>query len=206
MFFKGGPVCRGSLGLATLFQLLGLGNLTLDFLDKSRQVGLGRGNGVLGILHAGEQAVGDLERMLGIADNTHERALLAGGLGLEFAAAVEELLGLGEGDLRHVRVVGDGGQRLLGVGPTEGGQQGAGLRQTAAQVHRAAGKFIQLGAGIDEQVTHVREVRCLLVQCIVGLTAGGDDLNEHLAALSGGLRQVVVELLLQLEGLLQGQR
>lgn len=72
-----------------------------------------------------------------------------------------------------------------------------------ADVHGALGQLVELRVGVDEQVAHLGKVGGLGIEGVVSLPTGGDDFDEHLAALRLGLRDGVIQALLQGKGLLQ---
>ena len=143
--------------------------------------------------------------MLDIANKPHQRALLAGRLGLDPAGLVEQFLGLIEGRGGKLGVIGDGGEHVLVIIALQAGQRGLGLRQAGAQAHGALGELVQLFIGMDEQISHLGKLFGLRIQGVIGLAAGGDDFYQHLAALGRGLRHGIIQALAQVEGLLQGR-
>ena len=155
------------------------------------------------MLDAGKEAVCHLDGVLGLADEGHQAALLAGRCRGEFTATVELLFRLAHGDFCHVWVIGDGVQRARVV-LLQLCQNLLGLRDAGAHVHAAAREFVQFGIGVDQQIAHGGEIRGLGIQGIIGLATRGDDLDEHLAALGLGFWRGVVKPALHSKGLLQG--
>ena len=82
------PIRGGSLSLALALEFAGLVDLALDLGDKRLEVATGGGDILLGVFHAGNEAVRHFAGVLDIANKSHERALLAGRLLLDLPGLV----------------------------------------------------------------------------------------------------------------------
>ena len=199
------PIRGGSLGLALALELTGFVDLARDLGNEGLEVAAGGGDILLGVFHAGNEAIRHLAGVLDIANKSHQRALLAGRLGLDPTGLVEQLLGLIERSGGKLGVIGNGGEHVLVIVGLQAGQRGLGLRQAGAQAHGALGELVQLFIGVDEQIAHLGKLLGLRIEGIIGLAAGRDDFYQHLAALGRGLRHGIIQALAQVEGLLQGR-
>ena len=201
---EGVPVSLGALLHAAALELFRFLDFPGDLFDQRLQALL-RGDDVLvGVLHAHQQGVGQVQGPLGFPDDVDQPALLAGGLVFQLAAPLQLLLRLREGDFGHLHVVVDGFQHRLVVARAQIRQGGPRRLHASAQGDGLLRELVEFRAGVDQQVAQLVELGGLLVQRLLGQPAGGDDVDQHRALLRLGLRDGVVELLLRLVRALQG--
>ena len=82
------PIRGGSLGLALALELAGLVDFTLNLGNEGLEVATGGGDILLGVFHTGNETIRHLAGVLDIADQAHQRSLLAGRLLLDLPGLV----------------------------------------------------------------------------------------------------------------------
>src|SRR5699024_11435919 len=89
---KAWPFGISALGAALVLRLAGSPAVAFDLSNQVRQGGLSIGDVATRIFHTGQVAVGDFNRMLGIADIADYGALLTGRTGCDLTCGLEGLL------------------------------------------------------------------------------------------------------------------
>ena len=184
---------------AVLHDPLGLGDVPLRDAHGILEGLLGLRQLAARVVHRGDEPLGLTRGLLGGPDREHPFGDLTG---------VQVLLRLLDRGLRELEavprlgaVVRHGGQGGVVVGPVQRDERSLGVRKAWPRVRHGAADPLQRLGGAGLQLPQLGEVLLLLRERRPGLPRAVDDLTEPRALVRLGVRDVVLELLLQLEGL-----
>ena len=131
-------------------------------------------------------------------------ALLTGRQCRRVSSFLDRLLGERQALTRHRDVVHDRCQRRRGELILQFGQNRLGFGQAHAERNNTLRQRIEAGGGVDEKVAESVEFLDASFEFLVGSTARGNDVDQHLSALIGSFRDGVVESLPDREGFGEG--
>ena len=133
-----------------------------------------------------------------------DQAGLSSGRKLEvLPGLIKRLFGFRDFGFSHVWVVQDGGQLLVRVAVLQVGELLSSLRNTGTQGNGLLAQLIDQLRCINKLLAHISELSGLLIQLIIGLATGADDLDQQRALFAFILVGVGAQPLVQAVGVCQ---